>query len=413
MIRLLKNTIHLLIAVIANVRYGFPSRKLIVIGVTGTDGKTTTTSMIYHILKYSGKKVAMITSVGAYIGDKVYDIGFHVTTPSSFAIQQYLKKAVANGNTHVVLEITSHGLNQNRAWGIHFTLGVLTNITHEHLDYHKTYLNYVKAKAKLLLSSDTAIINREDKSFVYIKPLLKHKRIISYALRGFHADFIWKQLNMTLPLLGDFNRSNATAAFVVAKEMGIDSRVIQKAMLRFTLPPGRQQILYNKEFLIMNDFAHTPNAISAILPELKQKTKGRLIHVFGSAGLRDVTKRPKMGKESSSVADVIILTSEDPRVESVKDINRAILRGIPSRFKRVEPDYLPKKHETHIVYQIADRKEAINKAVSLLEKGDTLVCTGKGHEGSMNYGNGEIEWNENEVIMEALEKRQILSELVI
>lgn len=402
MIRLLKNVIHLLIAVAANVRYGFPSRKLVVIGVTGTDGKTTTTSMIYHILKSSGKKVAMITSVGAYIGDTVYDIGFHVTTPSAFAIQRYLKKAVLNGNTHAVLEITSHGLDQNRAWGIHFTVGVLTNITHEHLDYHKTYVNYVKAKTKLLKASDMAIINREDKSYTFVKPFLKHKRIICYALRGYQADITWKQLNMRLPLLGDFNRANATAAVIVAKEMGIDQKNIQKALLHFTLPPGRQQILYDKEFLIMNDFAHTPNAISAILPELKRKTNGRLIHVFGSAGLRDFTKRPKMGKESSSVADIIILTSEDPRIESIEDINKAILKGIPSRFKHVEPNYLPKKHDTHLVFQIADRKEAINKAISLLEKGDTLVCTGKGHEGSMNYGKGEIEWNENEVIMEAL-----------
>jgi UDP-N-acetylmuramoyl-L-alanyl-D-glutamate--2,6-diaminopimelate ligase len=145
----IKNYYHLFQAVIANIVYGFPGRKAIVIGVTGTDGKTTTASLIYHILKSAGQKVSMITSVGAYIGNKVYDIGFHVTTPSPFGLQRYLKKAVDAGIKYIILETTSHALDQYRIWGIDYKIGVLTNITHEHLDYHKTYEDYARTKFKL------------------------------------------------------------------------------------------------------------------------------------------------------------------------------------------------------------------------------------------------------------------------
>src|ERR1700690_4068947 len=149
MIQKLKNYFHLLEAILANIWYGFPSKELTVIGVTGTDGKTTTTSLIYHILQNSGKQVAMITSVGAYVGDRLYDIGFHVTTPSPFAVQKYLCQAVSQGNEFVVLETTSHALDQYRVWGVSYHVGVLTNITHEHLDYHHTYQEYVATKSKL------------------------------------------------------------------------------------------------------------------------------------------------------------------------------------------------------------------------------------------------------------------------
>ena len=153
----IKNVYHLGIAFIANIWFRFPSRKIVVIGVTGTDGKTTTTSLIYHILHYAGYNASMVSSVGAIIGGKNYDTGFHVTTPSPFAIQRFIKKAVEVGSKYLVLETTSHALDQFRVFGVKFDVGVLTNVTHEHLDYHKTYQNYVKAKAKLLNMSRVAI----------------------------------------------------------------------------------------------------------------------------------------------------------------------------------------------------------------------------------------------------------------
>ena len=158
----IKNYYHLLQAIVANILYRFPARKLNVIGVTGTDGKTTTTSLIYHILKSAGKKVAMITSIGAYIGDKQYDIGFHVTTPSSFGLQRYIRRAVDQGNEYLVLETTSHALDQNRVWGIPYKIGVLTNVTHEHLDYHKTWEEYAKVKFHLIANSEVGIVNRDE-----------------------------------------------------------------------------------------------------------------------------------------------------------------------------------------------------------------------------------------------------------
>ena len=174
MFQTFKNIYHFFQAVIANIYYGFPSRKLKVIGVTGTDGKTTTTHLIYHILKTAGKKVSMVSTVYAKIGAEEFDTGLHTTTPSSFLVQKLLKKAVENGDEFFVLETTSHALDQNRVFGVKYFVAVLTNVTHEHLDYHKTYKKYVDTKAKLLKQSNIVIINSDDHSFERLDKILKH-----------------------------------------------------------------------------------------------------------------------------------------------------------------------------------------------------------------------------------------------
>ena len=397
MIQAIKNYAHLCLALIANIRYRFPAKELKVIGVTGTDGKTTTTSLLYHILKQNGYKTAMITSVGAYIGDTVYDIGFHVTTPSSFAIQQYLRKSVDMGYSHVVLEVTSHALDQNRPWGISFLLGILTNITNEHLDYHKTYEQYVAAKLKLLLYSITPIINKDDNSYDYVMPYLKDRPVVTYSLQNASAKYTLQKMNLTIHLIGDFNRSNVLAAASAARELGLSIQQIQKGLDSFTLPPGRQEILTNSPYMVMLDFAHTPNAFTRLLPEIKKQTKGKFIHVFGSAGERDAEKRPEMGRISAEFADIIVLTAEDPRSESVTSICSSIEQGIPTSHKRItEESLLPKSSKALIT--IENREKAIAWALSIARPGDSLLVTGKGHESSMNYGNGEIPWNEKEVI---------------
>jgi UDP-N-acetylmuramoyl-L-alanyl-D-glutamate--2,6-diaminopimelate ligase len=422
MLQKLKNIYHLFQAGAANIFYGFPSRKLTVIGVTGTDGKTTTTSIIYQILKSSGKKVAMITSVGAYIGDKVYDIGFHVTTPSPFGLQKYIKKAADAGMEYLVLETTSHALDQNRVWGIPYKIGVLTNITHEHLDYHKTYEEYARTKFKLINNCETGIVNMDDESFILLKrvlPLADKKILITYSLDNQSADYTPKKFQFTTKLLGDFNKYNCLAAIAACKSLGLKDDQIRKALLSFKAPPGRQEMVYDKEFKVMIDFAHTPNAFAKILPEVKKITKGKLIHVFGAAGKRDFTKRPEMGAEAAKFDDVIILTAEDPRDETIQEINREIIRGVGEKFYPVKSqgdikdqilnikNIFQKANLKKVLIEVPDRKEAIELAISIAKKGDTLILTGKSHEKSMNLGNGEEPWDEFEVTKEMLNSRGV------
>lgn len=374
-----KNIYHLLVAVAANVRYGFPGKKLIVIGVTGTDGKTTTSSLIYHILKTAGAKVALISTVEAIIDNKVYDTGFHVTNPSSFPLQRFLKKAVETKTKYLVLEVTSHGIDQERIWGIPFAMSVLTNITSEHLDYHKTYNNYLRTKAKLLERSKLAILNKDDMSYEKVLPLL-HKKIISYSQEK-KADSMPEMITLPAHFLGKHNLSNALAAKAVADKLGISKSDVNRALKTFVFPTGRGQLVYENSFSVMVDFAHTPNAFEQLLSTLRTQVKGRLIHVFGSAGERDKNKRPMMGKIASVYDDVIILTSEDPRSERPEDIMDDIEKGM-------------QKSKKLTIFRLPIRTEALQKAISLAKKGDFVIATGKAHEKSMNYGQGEEPWDE-------------------
>lgn len=380
----LKNIYHLFKAALATVRYGFPGRAMTVIGVTGTDGKTTTANLIYHLLRSNGKKTALISTVSAKIGDKEYDTGFHVSTPDGWILQSYLRKAKEAGCTHLVLEVTSHGLDQNRVFGIPFDIGVITNITREHLDYHKTMENYVKAKAKLLQRSKVAILNHDDSSYKALQPYLKGKKIITYGLTK-ASDVTPEKFPFKTTLPGEFNTYNSLAAITVGTILKLEN--IAKAIETFVPPKGRMEVVYDKDFQIIIDFAHTPNALEKLLSSLSQKKKGRLIHVFGSAGERDHGKRPLMGQASSSYADVSILTSEDPRHENVEKINQEICEGMKNAKE---------------VREITGRQEAITYAVRLAKKHDTVVITGKGHEKSMNFNGKELPWSEHKAVEKAL-----------
>lgn len=388
----LKNYYHLLRALIAISRSGHPARKMIVIGVTGTDGKTTTASLIYHLLAKTGHNPALISTVAAYIGDEKFDTGFHVSTPNSAQLQQYLRVAEKKGVTHLVLEVTSHALDQHRVYGIPFKVGVLTNITREHLDYHKTMDAYTQAKVKLLLASSTVILNRDDASFAKVSPLLKQKKLITYGLTD-TAEVTPQNHPFTTHLTGHFNTSNILASLAVCDALGIDPAKSAKAVTTFQLPEGRFDVVYAKDFRVIIDFAHTPNALQNILTTLRKETKGRLIHIFGSAGERDRGKRPLMGKVSASLADIIILTSEDPRTESSVVIAKEIIGGMSKKPKELEV--------------IPDRQAAITRAISLARKGDTVLITGKGHEKSMNMGQGEVQWSDHEAVIKALKSREL------
>ncbi|MFH1833060.1 MAG: UDP-N-acetylmuramoyl-L-alanyl-D-glutamate--2,6-diaminopimelate ligase [Candidatus Levyibacteriota bacterium] len=384
----IKNIYHLFNAVLANGLYGFPSRKLTVIGVTGTDGKTTTVNLIYHILQKAGRHASMISSIGAIINGKASDIGFHVTTPSPWSLQKFIKKAKG----FLVLEVTSHALDQHRVWGIKFDVGVLTNVTHEHLDYHKTYENYVRTKSRLFGMAKKAVINRDDKSFkapafAPSTPLRasagkQNSKLITYGMSK-SADLNPQNFPFETKLLGEFNRYNILAAVGACKALGLSDKEIREGIEGFEAPKGRGEIVYENSFYVMIDFAHTPNALEQILSSVRSEVKGRLIHVFGSAGERDYKKRPLMGKVSSNYADIVILTAEDPRSESIEEISNQIAQGIEDKNKML---------------MIPNRQEAINKAIKMAKEDDFILITGKAHEKSMNYGHGEEPWNEYEAV---------------
>lgn len=387
MLQRLKNIYHVFIALLGCVLYRFPSRELKVIGVTGTDGKTTTVSLIYHILKTAGKKVAMISSVNAQIGDKTYDIGFHVTTPDSLMIQKFLRQAVNQGVEFFILETTSHALDQNRVFGVRYKMGVLTNVTHEHLDYHHSYENYVLTKLKLLAKASIAIANTDDNSFVFVNKLIDRKKLTTYGIKK-PADVNISTFPFKTDLPGEYNQYNCLASIAACKNLGITDNQIRKALRSFKPVVGRMETVYNKSFKVIIDFAHTPNGLREALKAVRSKVKGRIIHVFGSAGLRDVTKRPIMGKISDELADISILTAEDPRTESLNNI----IDQINSGFKKHKPLRIP------------DRQEAINSAIKMANVDDIIILTGKAHEKSMCFGKKEYPWSEHNAVILALKK---------
>lgn len=387
----IKNIYHLFVAIFANLIFLFPARRIEIIGVTGTDGKTTTVNLIYHILKTAGKKVSMISSINAVIGGKVYDTGFHVTTPSSFALQKFLRKAKSE---YFVLEITSHAIDQNRVFGIPFEIGVLTNITNEHLDYHKTYDNYLKTKASLLKKSKICVVNSDDISYTLLSEVKSKKLPENWVTYGLSesSDYNPKTFDIkTARFVGDFNKYNVLAAVATCISLGVNPEIIKKALSSFHMPIGRVDFVYQKDFSIMIDFAHTPNAFEKILSTVRPITKGKIIHVFGSAGERDVLKRPFLGEISSKYCDILVLTAEDPRNEDVNKIIAEIEVGI--------------KREDAEVIRIPDRREAIEAAVQMAKKDDLVLITGKAQEGSMTTGQKELPWDEFAVVDQALKNR--------
>lgn len=373
-----------------------------VIGVTGTDGKTTTSSMIAHILSQSELKTAVITTVGATINGTFYETGFHTTTPSSFYLQKYLSIAKKAGCTHVVIETTSHALHQHRTLGISFQIGVITNITREHLDYHKSIESYMRAKSILLKSSNMKFLNYDDPIYASLLKEVSEKNRHFYSLHNKNSYVSKKVLPESIKRLGEFNMQNALAAASVCKAVGIPEKEITKTLQSFQLPEGRMEIVHNDSFQVVVDFAHTPNSFKQVLPVLQEGGKGRLIHVFGVAGKRDKSKRVAMGSASSNIADVIVLTAEDPRGEDVTAICRDVAKGI-SGFKQIDPNLIVHKDSRYYVI-IPDRKKAIEFALSRAMPHDIVVITGKGHEKSMNIHGSEEPWSDKEAVFQALEK---------
>ncbi len=406
MVRSFKNLYHLGLAILAVIYYRFPAKNLKVIGVTGTDGKTTTVNLIYHILRSAGFKVAMISSVNAKINDQEFDTGFHITTPDSFGVQKYLRLATEKGCEYAVVEATSHGLDQYRLFGCNFLIGVITNVTHEHLDYHKTLDNYRKAKAKLFAKVKWAILNRDDSSYSYLVSHIScHKpTIVTYGLKN-KADFMPQTLLFKTQLPGEYNQYNCLAAIAATSVLGIDSKTIQQAITSFSCLAGRMEIVpTRKEFKIIVDFAHTPNALEQALKAARKMTKNKLIAVFGCAGLRDYQKRPKMGEIAGQLADYVVITAEDPRIEDVDKIIEKIAQGcLKNGAGESDPTITQKPPANHVFFKIPDRQEAINFAIQkLARKDDVVIICGKGHEKSMCFGTREYPWSDQEAVKRAV-----------
>jgi len=395
MIRKLKNLYHKIFASVVNIIFLFPAKKLTVIGVTGTDGKTTTVNLIYHILKENGYSVSMLTSIGAVVGKKEYETGFHVTTPSAFTLQKLMRQAVKAKSEYFVLEVTSHALDQHRVLGIPFKIGIITNVTSEHLDYHKTYDKYFKTKEKLLIKAEVAIVNRDDSSYTLFSESKNQKDNSNWVTYGFSDSADTNLGNFKYEsrvLIGDFNKSNALAAAACARRLGLGDEDIKKAIKTFKMPLGRVDFIYDEDYSVVIDFAHTPNSFEQLLSALREETTGRIIHVFGSAGERDHAKRPFMGEISSKHADILVITSEDPRSEDVDKIIDEIASGIKKKDAKV--------------FRLPNRKNAIEAAIEMASKGDLVVITGKAHERSMNYGDKEMPWDEYKIVWDAINTRK-------
>ena len=421
-----KNTLHFINSLIQVVVNRYPARKLYVIGITGTDGKTTTAHLVYEILKNAGKKVALLSTVAAYIDGETLDTGYHVTTPDPKYLQPLLKKISDNGIKYFVLEATSHGLDQHRVLGCNFKIGVLTNVTHEHLDYHKSFERYKKAKAKLFGGVEYGVLNKDDPSFKFFrKSLKKEASAISYSmskpatLKASNIKFNSNGMKFTVtknnkktivstPLVGKYNASNILAACGAARVVGIGWGVILKTLKEFKGVKGRLEVIdKGQPFTVLVDFAHTPNALESVLLSLRGvKNDKKLIVVFGCAGERDYLKRPIMGDISTRLADVSIFTAEDPRHEDVNIIINAIGKGAKDKFAKEvkKTEKLKFNKNKHLFVKIPDRKEAIKYAIqNITQKGDIVVLCGKGHEKSMSYKGVEHRWSDRKAAEQALE----------
>ncbi len=415
----LKNYYHLLWAVIANFWYGFPSKKIKVIGVTGTNGKTTTVQMIARILEEAGFRVAVASTINFKLNGKEKVNKTKFTTLSAFAVQKFILDAVLGQHDFVVLETSSHSLDQYRVWGVEYDTAVITNVTREHLDYHKTMEQYRKAKKILFEKAKNIAVNLDmekpeyyldasaEKKYGYsiknqesrIKNQYNYKIVkaenIKLNINSSQFSILNSQFLLNLP--GMFNIENALAATCVGMIYDIKEDVIARALEEIKGVPGRMENISNDKGLnIIVDYAVTPDSLEklyGLIRESKDVRGGKIIAVFGSCGERDRGKRPIMGEIVSRTADYVIVTNEDPYGEDPLQIMNELESGI-------------KNHELDKTYfKIIDRQEAIKKALQIAKPGDFVIVTGKGAEEMMAVSATEIiPWNDKKIIQKVLQE---------
>jgi len=404
---------HLVEAVVANIQYGFPSRKMHVIGVTGTNGKTTTTFLIHRILHEAGFKVGMLSTVAYGIGDEIESQIEHITTAQAGILQKRLRDFKRAGVEWVVIETSSHSLAQNRIWGVPYEIAVMTNVTYDHLDYHGNFDNYLNAKRRLFTIAAKhgrkfTVVNADDpnaQKFVDGMP-----RSITYGIDDgdlrasnlklaadystFQAGIDKEKYDIRVNIPGKFNISNSLAAITVGRELGLTKNQIERGIAALTGVEGRMAIINEgQKFRVIIDHASTPDAFNRFFDSVRPTTKGKLIAVFGSAGRRDEVKRSTQGEIAGRFSDEVVLTEEDDRDVDGHMILNEIAEGAKKAGKVMNKD----------LFLILDRKEAIEFALGRAETADdTVVLLGKGHEKTIERIDGEHPWNETEITKNAI-----------
>jgi len=424
--------------------YNFPSRQLLVTGVTGTEGKSTTVYLIYQLLTLLGKKAGFISTVQHCLGGEIMWNSEHQTTPEAPVVQRLLREMADNGCEFAVLESSSHGLSAktNRLGDVDFCSGVLTNITHEHLEFHGTWEQYREDKANLFRALDKysppqgstffgpfGVVNNDDKSSRYFRKATHHK-VFSYSPEGRDGDVIleiiescawgnWylvyiptlkEYINIRDKLPGAFNSGNVLASLlIVSGLLKLPLRDIAPFVKELKPVKGRMTMIdKGQPFEIVVDYAHTPSSFQAVFPPLRHrldKTGGRIISLFGSAGERDTQKRESQGKIAAHYSDFIILTDEDPRGEKsmaiLEEIEKGVIadQGIRAVKIAVHPDVKIDENRTTFkrndnLFLISDRPFAIRKALSIAKEGDLVILLGKGHENSIIYENKTVAYDE-------------------
>jgi len=431
------NRYHLVVAVLANLIYGFPAKKLRVIGVTGTNGKTTTCHLIADTLRASGRRVGMTTTIDFRINNELVENNLKMTTVSPFLLQKLLKRMVDAGCQDVVLEVTSIALDQHRLWGIKFDVAVFTNLTHDHLDYHKSMANYRLSKEKLFSARPfLSVVNIDDPSAEHF---LGHtaNHTITYAIEG-RADLMAKkvyprpggtdfvlllndsqrQATVNLPLPGVFNVANALAAAAVCLGLGISLEAVVESLNSASAVAGRMEVVdVGQSFTVIVDYAHTPDALQKVYETIKPTVHGKLISVLGATGCRDKTKRPILGALAGRFADYVFITNEDPYTEDPLKIMNEVAVGVPKgrprrgRMRTSRESEVPFKYretgENIWWWQVLDRREAIQRALKLARPQDVVLVTGKGAEKVMAVGHKLVPWSDRAVLEEELKKYQI------
>jgi len=397
---------HMLEAILWNMVEGFPARRMKVIGVTGTDGKTTTSTLIYTMLNDAGIKTGLMTTIGYGTPDNWHDNHVHMTTMPTRPMLKRIKELKRAGIQWLVLETTSHALAQNRIWGVPYSVAVMTNVTHEHLDYHKTFERYRDAKVRLFkLTAGNerglrcGIVNADDPSAPYFSNRmpnviryglgqadLKATEVKSTALGStFTVNCGMEKFEITTNLPGSFNVSNSLAAAGVGLALGLSPDQIAHGIAALKSVEGRMNSLdEGQDFSVIVDFAHTPDSFEKILSSMRSLTTGRLIVMFGSAGRRDEAKRAKQGTSAGKWADIVVVTEEDDRDIDGIAIMDQIAGGAESQGKARDKD----------LFLIHDRTKAINFTVAQAKTGDTVILLGKGHEKTIERADGEFPWDE-------------------
>jgi UDP-N-acetylmuramoyl-L-alanyl-D-glutamate--2,6-diaminopimelate ligase len=388
----------------ADAWYGRPSERLEVIGVTGTDGKTTTCYLAVAALQAGGRRPGMIGTVAVRVGDAQRSNEDRNTTPEALELQELLADMVDAGNDCVVMEATSHGLAQSRVRNCRFKVAIVTNVTSEHLEFHGTLEAYRAAKAMLVEEAPLAILNADDPAFEFFREHA-HGLVLTYGTDAsaeiratdIHARADGTTFTLTTPgwsgevslqLPGTFNVHNALAALALAHAEEIDMAAAAAAIGAVAGVPGRmERVDAGQPFGVVVDYAHTADSLAKVLRTLRPLTTGRLIVVFGSAGERDRVKRPAMGRVAAELADIAIVADEDPRLEDPRVINEAIADGARAAGAR----------DGENLWGIDDRRAASAHAIGLARVGDMLLLAGKGHEGSIIYGPTRAWWDEREV----------------